>query len=63
MLKTVALLNMFLEIFFRILWWICSKEQLLFEIEFFPNILNGFAVKTIKLLNASLIKLFLVNKQ
>ncbi len=48
MLKTVVLQNIFVETMinfyiFRILWLIeSSKEQFLFEIEIFCNIINGF---------------------
>ncbi len=45
MFKTVLLLKISLETIFRILWWIeCSKEQHLFEIQIFCNILNIFTV-------------------
>ncbi len=53
MLKTVVLLNIFVEtgmhIFFRILWWLGSSneaifKQHLYEIEMFCNIINGFTV-------------------
>ncbi len=48
MLKTFVLLNIFVEaviIFFRILWWMeISKEQQLYEIQIFCNIINVFSV-------------------
>ncbi len=50
MLKTVVLQNIFVETMinfyiFRILWLIeSSKEQFLFEIEIFCNIINGFTL-------------------
>ncbi len=48
MLKTNVLLNIFVGkrdafMFFRIIWWIeMSKEQCLFEIKIFCNIMNVF---------------------
>ncbi len=56
-LKTVELLNIFVEIFFRILWWIeSSKEQHLFEI--FCN--NVKVSVTFLQFNASLINKVLI---
>ncbi len=57
MLKTVVLHNIFVEtviiLFFRILWWIESSKEHLFEIESFCNIINIFTV-TFDQFNASL---------
>ncbi len=43
MLKTVVLLNIFVETVIHFRWWIeSSKEQHSFEIEIFCNIINVF---------------------
>ncbi len=58
MFKTILLPNIyFVETFFWILWWIeRSKEQHLFEIENFYNIINVFIV-TFDHMNASLLNI------
>jgi len=62
MLKTVVLHNMETMNFFRILWWIeTSKEQHLFEIEMFCNIISLLSL-LINLMHPWWIKVFISYK-